>query len=353
MRLFQILTCSSAVSAFNSLPDIFQRHKRQACQVFTIVEYPCVVQTWVSSNTALWIESCTTSINITNAPTSLSTTITSTTTLGLTSTTLTTTVTLSVHSTSTLSATLTLSGSAQSTSTSQSSTTRTAPLPGTSTSTSPEAWINPPVSAPTSTTLTGELIPTNGVNPTSPIMSIVEPVPTWEYTPSNTISMMASATPPSCIPPSTSGYPSADYIPANTTYIIQVTGLEGLTCYLLSMGGLTSNPSLAVQVFFYDGILFALDPNFGVGWYATTIVTGDAAFALQQYSSISTSIARTFTTVPNSPLSLAWVNCAFDNPNVVFVFNAVDSLVHSIFGGYAGSPSDITYVGLDLIPLYS
>jgi hypothetical protein len=116
MRFFYIFSCISAISAFNLFPDIFQRNKRQDCKVYTIIQYPCVVQTWVPSNTVLWIDTCSTTLNVSNAPTSLTTTITSTTTVGVASTsTSTTTVVLQLQTTSTLSTTLTLPGSVQGT----------------------------------------------------------------------------------------------------------------------------------------------------------------------------------------------------------------------------------------------
>lgn len=103
MRPLRIFYCVSAVSAFGFefFPDIFQRRQQDACTVYTIIQYPCAVETYIASNTVLWVDACATTLNITNAPTSVTTTLTSTTTLGFT-TTYTTTLVLSLQPNSTL-----------------------------------------------------------------------------------------------------------------------------------------------------------------------------------------------------------------------------------------------------------
>ncbi|CZR52272.1 uncharacterized protein PAC_02149 [Phialocephala subalpina] len=304
MRFVQLLSCASAVSAFDFLPDIFQRRNRQqVCQVFTIIEYPCEVSTWVASNTTLWIESCSTSISVTNAPTGFSTTLTSTTTLGVTTT---TTVTLSLLTTAaTLSTTITLHQ----------------PPPPTST-------LNPPTST---------LTLANGTTSTTPAASIAGIGSTMELAPSGTISTSTSSPASSSCVPSTN-YPPAELIPSNTTYIIEVTSPvltaenNGVKVFLLSGGGITYNPDLAIQVFFYNGILFSSDAYFGVRWYATDIADGHPVFTIQQYAANSQVIARDFSTVPGT-MDLVWNNCEFGNTDVIFQFEPVDGLVHSWFSG--------------------
>jgi hypothetical protein len=148
--------------------------------------------------------------------------------------------------------------------------------------------------------------------------------------------------------------PSAGNIPVNTTWIIQVTSpeitvqLNGVPVYLTKYGGINYASDLAVQVFFYEGILFALDPDFGVGWYGTESFTSETAFALEQYSSTSPAVARTFATLPTSPLQLVWNNCMFENSNVIWALNVVDGLVHTWFSGTPQPPSDVEIVTLVL-----
>ncbi|KAF8858438.1 hypothetical protein BDZ45DRAFT_398805 [Acephala macrosclerotiorum] len=291
------LSCASVASAFNFLPDIFRRQKRQqVCQVFTIIEYPCEVATWVASNTTLWIESCSTSVSITNAPTGLSTILTSTTTLGITTT---TTVTLSLVTTrAAILTTVTLSG----------------PAPTTSINASP----------------TTRLTLTSGVVLTSLAASLSRNDSKTELLPSATTSI-PSLPSSSCVPSSTN-YPQPEFISANTTYIIEVTSpeftaeLSGAKVYLLSGGGITYNPDLAIQVFFYNGILFSTDPYFGVRWYATDVVGGYPIFAIQQYVANSQAIARDFSTAPGT-MDLVWNNCEFANMDVIFQFEPVGGLI--------------------------
>ncbi|KAF8850380.1 hypothetical protein BDZ45DRAFT_196131 [Acephala macrosclerotiorum] len=114
MRSLQFLSLVSAVSAFNFLPGIFKRQQGN-CTVYTIIQYPCAVETWVSSNTVLWIDACATTLNITNAPTGLTTIFTSTTTLGVTTTSEVTVVVVSLQSTAIPLTTFTPPAPAQST----------------------------------------------------------------------------------------------------------------------------------------------------------------------------------------------------------------------------------------------
>ncbi|KUJ12335.1 uncharacterized protein LY89DRAFT_205961 [Mollisia scopiformis] len=277
MRSLHILSCATAVSAFNLFGDLFQRQQPN-CTVYTVVEYPCAVQTFLPSNTVVWVDACSTTLNITNAPTSLKTTITSTTTIGLPKTS-TSTVVVSLKTTATIFHTLTLPGPAQ----------------------------------PTTTSSTAPVI--TGTNS-------------------------------GCVPSSTS-YPSAPNIPANTTYVISVTSPEIIAhlgnspVYLTREGGVVDNTNLAVEVFFYDGVLFALDTAFGVGWYGMELSEATMPFALEQYSSSSQSIARTFTTVGSSPPTLAWNNCQFQNENVTWTLNESDGVVSAWF-----SDSDSNSFGL-------
>jgi hypothetical protein len=58
-----------------------QRQHPQVCQVYTLLESPVVIETFVPSNTILTHPACGCEITVTNAPTVLSTTVTITETL--------------------------------------------------------------------------------------------------------------------------------------------------------------------------------------------------------------------------------------------------------------------------------
>lgn len=170
MRSLHLLSCASAVSAFNLFPDIFKRQSDN-CTVYTIVQYPCAVETWVASNTVLLIDACATTLNITNAPTSLTTILTSTTTLGIT-TTSEVTVVVSLQSAATPLTILTLPAPSQ-----------TFPLPFIPTN---QSRVTSGVPHITLSNLT-----TSALNPTS----------TTEYSPLGTASVIPSAA--ACAPSST------------------------------------------------------------------------------------------------------------------------------------------------------
>lgn len=131
-----------------------------------------------------------------------------------------------------------------------------------------------------------------------------------------------------------------------------VAQLGGTPVYLTKYGGINYASSLAVEVFFYDGVIYALDNNFGVGWYGTVVTQGETAFALEQYYSSSQSIARTFI-ASGTPLELSWNDCQFGNPIAIWALNVVDGLIHTFFNGSPAPPADVEVVTLLLIEVPS
>lgn len=91
MRILPLLPLIQTTTAFNIFPNFFQTNLFRSqvyqnqeppqCSIYTIIQYPCKISTWIPSNTVL--STCSTIITVSNAPTELSTVVTSTTTLGV------------------------------------------------------------------------------------------------------------------------------------------------------------------------------------------------------------------------------------------------------------------------------
>ena len=71
-----------SVYAIDLGANFFEQQQPQVCQVYTLLESPVVIETFVPSNTILTHPACRCEITVTNAPTVLSTTVTITETLG-------------------------------------------------------------------------------------------------------------------------------------------------------------------------------------------------------------------------------------------------------------------------------
>jgi len=77
-----LFALAGSIYADNMDEDFLERQQQsQICQVYTILESPVVIETFVPSNTVLWHPACGCEITVTNAPTSLKTTLTVTSTL--------------------------------------------------------------------------------------------------------------------------------------------------------------------------------------------------------------------------------------------------------------------------------
>jgi hypothetical protein len=70
------------VNAINSGADFFEAQQSQACQIYTVIESPIFISTFIPSNTVLSNPTFGYEITVTNAPTMLSATVTVSTTLG-------------------------------------------------------------------------------------------------------------------------------------------------------------------------------------------------------------------------------------------------------------------------------
>jgi hypothetical protein len=70
-----------SVNALIPAADFFEQQQPQVCQVYTVVESPIIINTFVPSNTVLSNPAYGCEITISNAPTLLLTTVTVTTTL--------------------------------------------------------------------------------------------------------------------------------------------------------------------------------------------------------------------------------------------------------------------------------
>jgi hypothetical protein len=69
------------VNALDAGADFFEAQQAQACQVYTVIESPIFISTFIPSNTVLSIPECECEVTVTNAPTTLSTTVIASTTL--------------------------------------------------------------------------------------------------------------------------------------------------------------------------------------------------------------------------------------------------------------------------------
>jgi hypothetical protein len=86
-------------------------------------------------------------------------------------------------------------------------------------------------------------------------------------------------------------------------------------------------------VFFNDGVLFALDATYGVGWYATTSPAVDAQFALSEYLPNSGMTAKTFSMGSTAPYPLIWENCGFAQDPATFVWDEDTGNIYVVFDG--------------------
>lgn len=103
--------------------------------------------------------------------------------------------------------------------------------------------------------------------------------------------------------------------------------------YLTRDGSATYSAAQAIQVFFANGVLFALDQTFGIGWYATSSPPVDAVFALQLYTPASGLTAKTFSMGAAWPYPLTWENCGFTESPATFLWDEDTGTIYVVFDG--------------------
>ncbi|KUJ09827.1 uncharacterized protein LY89DRAFT_788072 [Mollisia scopiformis] len=371
MHYFQVILYASAVNAF-AFPNIFRQNKPEpTCQnpiIYTVVEYPCAVETFVASNTLLTVSMCNTLISITNAPTYVSTIVTSAKTLPFTSTT-TSTITETVSVGKTLSTTATLLGPGPPASTAAFASTSQVLSTSTTSSTSfaTEVTTIPyvpmtstpvvPAVSPTPTTQSSADLPIVTSSPSTSVTSPIIPdisTSTSQLVPAAVSSTVTVPT-PNCLP-STSDYPDANNVPANTTWLLQLYYISNgnpisTGAYLTNTSSYTYTAGDAVPVFFSDGVLFALDPTYGIGWYATTSPAVDAPFALSEYLPNSGLTAKTFSMGANYPYALSWDNCGFSDSPATFVWDEDVGEIFVVFDGNENQGVNHENMILGLVPV--
>lgn len=105
-------------------------------------------------------------------------------------------------------------------------------------------------------------------------------------------------------------------------------------------------------MFLADGILFASDPTYGIGWYATTSPAVDAPFALSEYVPNSGLTAKTFSFGNSFPYALTWDNCGFSQSPATFVYDEDVAQVFVVFDGNTTQGAYSEPMILGIVPLY-